>query len=508
MRSLPFAIAIALSAALLSVGPTARAAAVSAWPAAYDTGLRAAFAAEPDGAMPDAPYRQLISYLFTDALDHAATDGSRIDQAGAPSRHGQAIDAMEGFTRLAPVAAAWIAGGRPREIVDLRGRHIDLVAWLRRGLVAGTTPGSPGYWGEMHDLGQPIVEAADVARALWTARAILLPLLEPKEIDQIAAWLGQVARVRVSDNNWHLYPVLVAEVLRALGRPVDDAAERAHFERFLSFRLGHGWYSDGPDRMAVDWYNAWGIQYELGWIRRISPGFGGAMIANDLRDFALDLTYLIGPAGIPIMGRSVCYRLAAPAPLVAAAIDGPDRDPAVAPGLARHALDVVTRYFVARGAFSDGTVTQGYCGADLRVLDNYSGPSSCLWSLRALTLALLAGPQMPFWTAPVEALPVERSDFDHPITSIGWRVIGRQADADIRILRAGANAGTAPALDTLEPYGAWRQLLSTILWWRPYRPANEQAKYQLPVYSSRTPFCGCLMPAGLDKAAAASAPSP
>jgi hypothetical protein len=237
------------------------------------------------------------------------------------------------------------------------------------------------------------------------------------------------------------------------------------------------------------------MQYELWWIRRVRPGFGGSSIAKALQAFEADLTYLIGPNGIPIMGRSICYRMAAPAPLVAAALGGPDRNTNVHPGVARHALDVVTRYFVMRGAFSNGMPTQGYCGADPRVLDNYSGPSSCLWSLRALTLALLAGTDAPFWRDPPEKLPVERSSYERDISSIGWRVVGNQAGAEIRILRAGATPMSEPVLDALAPYSMWRRLVSTVIWWRPYRPDNWAAKYRLPVYSSRTPFCGCLQPA-------------
>jgi hypothetical protein len=468
-----------------AMGPVA--AASAPWPATFDVALRAGFrAAAPQEA--EAPYRRLFAYLVTNAVDKATASGSAVVQPGAPSRHGAAVDAIEGFTRMAPLVAAWIAGGRPSRITDMRGREIDLLAWMRTGVTHGTDPVSPGYWGEARDLDQRIVEAADVARSLWLLRETLWPALSGAERAKVLGWLGQVARVRPSDNNWNLYPVLIQEVIRLLGGKVDEALSRRRFARFVAFRIGDGWYSDGADRASIDWYAAWGIYYELWWIRRISPGYGGPTVADDLRSFARDLAYLIGPTGIPIMGRSICYRMAAPAPLVAAALAGPDRNTDIQPGLARRALNAVTGHFVEKGAFAGGTVTQGYCAADLRLLDNYSGPSSCLWSLRALTLAFLAAPTDPFWAAPEQSLPVEQASYSHLIPAAGWTAVGDAATGDVQIVRNNTSRGAEPEL---EPYGLWRRALSTVLWWRPYRPENLPAKYERHIYSALEPFCGC-----------------
>ena len=37
------------------------------------------------------------------------------------------------------------------------------------------------------------------------------------------------------------------------------------------FYLGDGWFTDGPDG-PVDYYNAWGFYYHIGWIHRMNPG--------------------------------------------------------------------------------------------------------------------------------------------------------------------------------------------------------------------------------------------
>jgi hypothetical protein len=233
------------------------------------------------------------------------------------------------------------------------------------------------------------------------------------------------------------------------------------------------------------------MQYELTWLTRIAPGWHEHRIDRVQREFLKTFPYLIGPQGVPIMGRSICYRLAAPTPLVAAGVGGAGAGE-VSPGMARHALDDVWRYFVGKGAFESGVVTQGYCGVDLRLLDNYSGPSSCLWSLRALTLAFLAGPDDPFWTAPERPLPIDLGSYDVAIKSIGWRIVGDAADKDIRIVMRGAPTEAPPPV-RLEPFGPFRRLVSSVLH-HPIRPKNHTAKYREPVYSSLHPFCGCTPP--------------
>jgi len=459
----------------------------SKWDSAFDAGLRQAFAAASPNA--EAPYDTAFAYFVTAFHDRERPGGASADQPGAPSRNGKDSDAFESFARLAPMVATWLASGRAPVIDDLHGKTLDLRRLVHNGIVNGTDPNAPSYWGRISDLNQRIVEAADIARTLWIVRR--LHIFSPAEIAQACAWLRQVNGRKLPDNNWHLFPVLINEVLESLGQPADQAAIDTNFHRFLQFYRGDGWFSDGP-ASDFDFYNAWAIQYELFWLRQISPGFGGAKVADAMRAFVARYPYLIGPQGIPIMGRSVCYRMAAPAPLIAGAVTGgPRAAPTVDPGLARRSLDAVWRYFVARGAVADGIPTQGYCSTDLRILDNYSGPASCLWALRSLVLAFMAPPRAPLWTAPTRPLPIERGSYHVLIPAIDWIIDGDASDDDIRIVRdarfeASSSRGTA----SLDGYGPLRRLASAVLW-RPFRPANTAAKYDAPVYSSAHPFCGC-----------------
>jgi hypothetical protein len=328
-----------------------------------------------------------------------------------------------------------------------------------------------------------IVEAADIALALWLSRHALWDQLSISERHQLASWLYGVNGKNIADNNWHLFVVLVNVVLDDLGMPADLTGANHHYERFKSFYLGQGWFRDGHDG-EVDYYNAWGMHYPLYWIRVIDSQWDEDFLVKALSEFSSSFKYFFGPHGIPILGRSVCYRGGAPAPLIMASVDGAG---GVSSGEARRALDLTWSFLVRHGAVAKGTVTQGYCGADPRVLDYYSGAASCLWSLRSLVAALSLPNDSSFWQAQSELLPVERSDFNLSLAAIGWTVIGDSSTRDVSI-RLKSNDGK-PAPQILE-YSRFRRATDAIFC-RSRRPENGAAKYQAETYSSLEPFCGC-----------------
>lgn len=450
------------------------------WPSPwrrFDRDLKRLFAAP--GVATEARYEHLFRYFLTGFLSYRTRERSMARYPGAPSHHGHRVDDLEGFSRMAPLLAAWLAGGRPRIVESLFGRPVDLAMLLRDGLLNGADPDSRGYWGMAGDHDQRIVEAADLALALWLSRRFVWDAFSTTERERIVAWLRKAAAGRVHDNNWHLFPILTSAVVRSLGLEIHNRRALDHYRRFKRFYRGDGWFEDGPDG-PCDYYNAWTMHYALFWVSRVWRNFDAVFLRDVLRAFVDGYKHLIAPDGVPIMGRSVCYRMAVPAPLVAAALVMPDSMP---PGLARRALDAVWRHFVAAGAVEAGIATQGYYGTDLRILDHYSGPASPLWALRSLVVAFYAPPGHAFWTAPEEQLPVEHGDFDITIPSIGWRISGNAASGEVRLFpRAGGGLDGAP----IETYG-WRERLRDSWAAKPARPKNTALKYELRCYGSRVP---------------------
>jgi hypothetical protein len=432
-----------------------------------------------------ADYEELFRYFLEGFETYRSPHGALIYYHGLPSRHGTRVDALEGFSRSAPMWGAWVHSGRPRVIRMLNGDNVDLVDQFRKGLLSGTDARGDEYWGDVSDLDQRIVEASDIALSVWLFRDTVWDTLSTVQKAQVVNWLKQSEVHEVSDNNWHLFPVFIGAVLTSLGTPNGGISMREHYARFKEFYRGDGWFSDGPGN-NFDYYNAWAIHYQLYWLQQVDPGWDREFILGARHQFLANYRYLMGPHGVPILGRSVCYRMAAPAPLVfGQEADGSE----ISRAEARRALDLTWSYFIRRGALKDGNVSQGYCGADPRILDNYSGPASCLWALRSLIAAYYMPSKSAFWKEEAGSLPIDEAGYKLEIPAIHWTVTGEKSTGTIRINRAG---GTDVAIQ-LSTYGAVRQLASAFLW-RPFRPENSRAKYDQNLYSSAQPFCGCLGP--------------
>lgn len=445
-------------------------------PTRRDQALRSAFLDPAAGV--EERYEALFTYFMEGYMAYRSPRGERVQYPGAPSGAGYEINGLEGFARTAVLAAAWVHSGRD-PVVRLGGEigAVDLVEVLRAGVLAGTDRDGDAYWGDLRDYNQRTVEAADVARILWMTRDRIWDRLTPAERDRIAAWLAPALTVKVRDNNWHFFPLMVGIVLKDLGVAGAEVPLH-HYRTFMGHYRGHGWFFDNPE--GIDFYNAWGISYELAWIRMVDPDFDGDFNADALQASTSNILHLISPKGVPIMGRSVCYRTAVPAAVVAEAAAAPEN---VAPGQARRALDAVWRHFVERGALRGGQLTQGYYGQDLRFVEAYTGTGSCHWGLRSLVMAFLQPPGSPFWTDPEQPLPVEVADYDLDLEKIGWKVSGRQATGDITI--------EIPANPDVEhPVGDHTLLRRTMetLTRRLYRPYNHAVKYEGRFYSTAEPF--------------------
>jgi hypothetical protein len=427
-------------------------------------------------------YDDLFRYFLEGFETYRSRNGAMAYYPGLASRHGRKADALEGFSRSAPMWGAWVNSGRAR-LIHLSNGTVDLVSEFQRGLLAGTDPTSDEYWGDVSDLDQRIVEASDIALSLWLFRDDVWTNLSPKQKTQVASWLRQSEIHRVSDNNWHLFPVFIHAVLKSLGETRDQSDVSGHYDRFRQFYRGDGWFSDGPDQ-TYDYYNAWAIQYQLYWLQLVDPEWDRQFINTTRHEFLAKYSYLIGPQGLPILGRSICYRMATPAPLVFGQQTDPDE---ISSSEARRALDATWAYFIQRGALVNGNVSQGYCGPDARILDNYSGPASCLWSLRSLIVAYSLPRNSPFWRASGGLLPVERQSYSVHIPSTGWTITGDQATATIVIHKAAPRVAEAASLTD---YDALHRMATALLW-RPFRPENNDAKYGRGSYSSSDPFCGC-----------------
>jgi hypothetical protein len=445
-----------------------------------------AFKARPSSPPLEA-YAKLFQYFVEGFVIYKSPEGARAYYPGLPNSQGKDMASLEGFSRIAPLLAAWIYGGRAQTIELTSGQTVDLVKLISIGIVAGTDPGSKEYWGTIRHNQQSIVEAADIALVLWLTRESVWAKLTPDQKSSVATWLFQVNGKDVPDNNWHLFVVQVNSVLATLNMGYDIDSLNRHYARAKTFYAGGGWFKDGASKKhpAFDYYNAWAFHYHLQWLARIRPGLDDKFINDALAEFVSTYKYMIGPEGFPILGRSVCYRMAAPTPLIFGQTVASN---VVRPGEARRALDSTWQYFIRHGAVKSGLILQGYCGSDARILDHYSGQASCFWSLRSLIAAFALPDKDSFWKAAPEALPVEKGSYRVDIKPTGWQIRGDSQNQSITILMPASSVMPPPA--QLEETGLFDRSIEYISG-NAHRPKNYQAKYGLPEYSSNKPFCGC-----------------
>lgn len=445
-----------------------------------DERLRAIFRDDTKGLTEK--YDFLFLYFVTGYLRYRLPVFSLADYPGAGSSHGLRLDQMEGFTRMLPLICSWLSSGRERLLRTFDGQMVDLEEIVRLGLINGTDPAAPGFWGYIGDHDQRMVEAADVALSIWLIRDGLWRKLSSKQKRQIVAWLSSAKDKRVRDNNWHLFPVVIGKVIKALGYEYNLDEVKVHYLRMKSFYKGDGWFSDGPDG-KFDYYNAWCIHYLFFWLDQIDPDFDRKFIRKVMGDFVRNYVYFFSPKGFPIMGRSLCYRMAASAPLIAIHLQD---DRVISAGIAQKSFDSLWRYFIFNKGLISGNITQGYCGKDLRMLDGYSGAGSCLWGLRSLVLAVQLPEKSFFWAGPPGKLPVEINNYRFSIPAIGWTVSGVKETGEV-FIKTGKHADNGIAIKN---YGIIYRMIE-LLTGRPHRPNNYKVKYDLPLYSSKEPFCGC-----------------
>ena len=450
-----------------------------------DAAVRAAFASATPA--PDAKaYETLARYVLEGWAGYRTPGGERAHYPGPPSEAGRRSDGMEGFARMFPMAAAWLASGRP-QVIDTGGGRVDLADAFARGLATGTDPANPAYWGPIRDYGQSIVESADVALGLWLSRDVVWKRLDPTERAHVVAWLEGALRSAPYEGNWQLFPLIVHRALKGLGADVSrwDARMQSSWEYFRTFHRGAGWFFDPPH--GFDYYNAWSIHYGMFWLQRMDPGFDPEFVRKVHSDFIASYKHFFGPQGHPAMGRSVCYRMAAPVPLLTAQVLAPG---AVSKGEAMRALDLTWSLFVGRGALADGAVTAGFCGPDFATHAQYSGPASCLWALRSLVVAFALDRELRLFDAPREPLPVERADFSLRNDTAGWTLTGSRATGRIALVMDHGQSDDAPAI---RPYGLRSRALETLLH-APRRPDNTPALYERKTYSTDRPVSRCDAP--------------
>jgi hypothetical protein len=311
----------------------------------------------------------------------------------------------EAFARTLAGIAPWLSlGPDDTPEVRLRAHFIHLA---RHSLINATDPASPDFmnFGTVPD--QPLVESAYLSSALLIAhRQLWEPLTPVQKVHVIRALHTSLAIRLTHNNNWILFPAMIASALWELDGKGDPAPIDKGVRQIEQWYLGDGVYGDGPE-FHWDYYNSYVIHPMLLQVlrsaeRRHLPVAKSMPLAMDrAHRYAEILERLISPEGtFPVMGRSSAYRFAAFYHLGYMALNK-DLPDSLNPAAVRAGMTAVIRRMIeARGTFDDqGWLTLGAVGSQPGLREDYNATGSLYICLTGLVHLGLPADD-PFWTAP------------------------------------------------------------------------------------------------------------
>lgn len=323
------------------------------------------------------------------------------------AHYGERPALMEGFARV-----MWGLGPLwSQENCDLKEEYRkeadEWLSWYLTGIINGTDPDHPEYWGEVADYDQKMVEMASLVTAISLSPERLWKPLTEKQRNNLHAWLDQINEKKVHPNNWRFFRILVNTMFCIMGLPWSEKnldEDRKVIEKCYT---KDGWYYDGNPGQ-VDYYIPFAMHY-YGLIYAVlmekkDPQTSRIYKARSFQ-FSKDFIYWFSEDGREIpYGRSLTYRFAHSAFFAAmgfAEVEG------VGYGVMKRLALKNLEQWVKRPVFdSAGVLTIGYGYPNLFMSERYNAPGSPYWAFKTFLLLAMPGDH-PFWQAEEEACSYE-----------------------------------------------------------------------------------------------------
>jgi len=327
---------------------------------------------------------------------------SRMIVGDGSAHYSEDVAGMEGFSRVLWALVPMMMGKCPEAEPYWQ-------IW-REGLIHGTDPTHPEYWGEIHNADQRMVEMAVIGMGLCFLPDRFRGELSPAQQQNLYGWLNQINLYDMPKNNWRFFRILVNIGFRKAGWPVNDQRLKEDLDMMEGHYVGDGWYFDYETKR--DYYTLWGFHY-------YSLVYAAAMKDEDPERCArfIERAQLIAPRfacwfdregrALPY-GRSLTYRFAQGSFWSAMAFAGVTT-PEMGWGEIRHLWLQNLRSWVRMPIFDrGGALTVGYGYPNLCMAEGYNAPGSPYWGMK--TFAALALPEdHPFWQAEEKAyMPPEQ----------------------------------------------------------------------------------------------------
>jgi hypothetical protein len=379
-------------------------------------------------------WEEVFFTLMKGIVDNASPGGARQRIPGPRSLHGLPADELEGFSRSLFMAGPWLNTAESG-MLTFDGETIDVLEFCRRGILAGTNPKHPEYWGRISSYSQHLVECAALSWGLFLSRKKIWDQFSPHERKQVAGYLFQCTKAKYCSNNWLLFNVVTNAVLKRLGMPYSQSQIDKNLRRCDAMYRGNGWYCDGSKTSRYDYYNNWGFHfYHLLWV--IIDGDSKPDTAEvhkqRVRLFARSFRYFFsGDGSTPCWGRSMIYRFGYLSPIT---LGQYLRCLDITPGEVKTMCNSTMKFYCDHPILTDRNhLSMGWLRPCEFVLERYSSGGSPLWATKSFAL-LLIPPEDPFWTTPEEPLPIHRGNFSVPLKEPGLLLIGTRNTGHVQIV--------------------------------------------------------------------------
>nr|WP_290221669.1 DUF2264 domain-containing protein [Trichocoleus desertorum] len=379
-------------------------------------------------------WEEALFTLIQGVVGYSSPGKARISLPGPASRNGQQADELEGFSRSFIMAGSWLHTSEVGTIT-YADQSFDIANFYRKGLLAGTDPNHLEYWGDVQSRSQHLVECATLAWSLYLSKAHIWDTYSPQEQRQIADYLFQCTKVEYYSNNWLLFNVITNTVLKRLGMPYVPEQIAKNLQICNRMYVGDGWYRDGFQAYAVDYYNFWVFHYySLMWV--ILDGDSQPDLAKlhqeRLRTLMSNFRYFFAADGnLPCFGRSAIYRFA----YLGAIALGLHLDcVGLDVGEVKTMCNSAFKFFWGQNILTERNhLSLGYLHSCAGMIETYSCASSPYWAAKAFNLLLLPK-SAPFWQATEQPLPIHRESYNLPIAGPGFLVLGDQKTGHVQLI--------------------------------------------------------------------------
>lgn len=371
--------------------------------------------------------------LMQGVLNSASPGCARLRIPGPRSHHGQVADELEGFSRSMFMAGPWM-NSSDTDILSFGSESINVTEFYRRGVLAGTDPQHPEYWGDIEDTSQHLVEMAALSWGLFLSREKLWDTFSPQEKEQVGVYLNSCNNAKYFQNNWLLFSVITNAVLKRLGMPYSQENLDERLTACDHMYVGEGWYRDGSIN-RIDYYNSWGFHfYYLLWI--IIDGDSRPDLAEMHKqrvcEFARDFRYFVsGDGSTPCWGRSMIYRFGYLSSIALGQyLDCLD----ISAGEVKTMCNSTMNFYFNQPILTDRNhLSMGWLRPSEWVLENYNCGGSPLWATKAFSLLFLPEAD-PFWSTPEEPLPIHKGNFSKPLKEAGLVMVGDKESGHVQIV--------------------------------------------------------------------------